>query len=125
MSGGTGHVYGIDYETDKLMVGKMMGAKKLHSWVKLDTRLEPRDKAFYKIVQPYFDMKVCKKCGLQKCSLKLGTFTRGHRNFETIYFTLDENNNIIDGTFKKGTLPYTCGYKEKMLLTDADFEIDI
>lgn len=111
---GLGYFIGIDY------------VKKLHKWEIMASRLEARDKAYYNIGNlSYFDMKKCKNCGLRKCSLKLNTFSQGRRNFETIYFTVDESNNIIEGTFKKGTLPYTCGYKEKMLLTDKDFEIDI
>ena len=81
--------------------------------------LTPRDRAKHDINHSFHHRK-CKNCGLQKFS------KRYERNkYETFYFTVGDDGYIIDNSFRKGTLPYSCGYKEKMLLTDKDFEIDI
>lgn len=102
---------------------RKLTSKKLHKWV-LDGLfvLTPRDKAKYNIHNSFHYMK-CKKCGLHKYNIRYDHHLGG--KYETYYFTVSDDGYIMEGSLKKGTLPYECGYKEKMLLTDKDFEIDI
>ncbi len=94
-------------------------ANKLHKWEGTFFVLTPRDKAKYNL-QHSFHLRECKNCGLHKFSQRYS-----HNKYETYYFTVGAGGYIMENSLRKGTLPYTCGYKEKMLLTDKDFEIDI
>ena len=71
-----------------------------------------------------FGWKKCKNCNLQKVTTGK-KLSRIHREYKTFYFELDEDNNIIEGGPETQTVPYGCGYKEKVLLTDDDFAIEI
>jgi hypothetical protein len=97
--------------------------RKLHKWIETNdnNRFHPRDKAKYNIRGSYWGRMKCKKCGLEKC-----TWQHRPRNWETIYFTTDDEGYIIEGTYKVGTLPYSCGASpETFLIKDEDLKIDL
>ena len=94
-----------------------------HTWI--DSFLEGRINFRRPLASAdLFDRKICNKCGLEKMSIRRNTFYHGRRVYETFYFKTDENGNVIEGGPQCKRVPYGCGEREVVYLTDDDLNID-